>query len=99
MPKQTETLSVFLPTRSDEADFPYSAAATGLLLPGLGSLLSCPGYVFGRFLSLCNPLLFSPLKTVLSCQAQTEQAPTAPEVWQQQQTLQSAVCHSTADRN
>lgn len=37
------------------------------------------------------------LNTFLSCQAQTVQTPTAMEVQQKQQTLQSAVCHSAAD--
>lgn len=57
MPKQTETLSVCLPTRSDKEDPPRSAAAIGLSRLWLGSLLSCPGNVFGEFLSPCNPLL------------------------------------------
>lgn len=51
MPKQTETLSVFLQTQSDKKDFPYSAAEIGLPLLQLGSLLSRPGNVFGTFLS------------------------------------------------
>ncbi len=98
MPKQTETLSVFLPTRSDEEDSPQSAAASRLPRLQLGPLSSCPENVFGTFLSPCNTLHFfsNPLKQVLSCQAQTEQTPTAPEVRRQQQTLQSAVCHSAA---
>lgn len=93
MPKQTETLSVFLRTQSDKKDFPYSAAEIGLPLLQLGSLLSRPGNVLVHFCPPCNPLLVLLLLKTQCClvRHKTEQVPTAPEVRQQQQTIQSAV--------
>lgn len=58
MPKQTETLSVFLPTRSDEEDSPLKCLCDWTT-SSQALLLSCPGNVFGTCLSPCNLLLFS----------------------------------------
>lgn len=80
MPKQTETLSVFLLTGSDEEDPPSSAAAFGLTrlqLPSFQLVVEmflvhfCPHLTHSFF-------FFYLCKTVLSRQA--EEASTAPGV-------------------